>query len=149
MQVHTFTMNILTRPLTSIFALVLAASSAFAADAITLKQQWQVGKRYSQTMTMDQSTSITFGDVKMDQKMNMTAEMTSTVKRHEDGKSKRIAIKYERMVMDTEMAGQKMSIDSSKPAAESGRQAGRLTQAGRKRCSGQWFPQRRPHRPAS
>ncbi len=109
-------MNRFLRPLSSVFALVLAASSAFAADAITLKQQWQVGKRYSQSMTMDQSTTITFGDQKMDQKMKMVAEMTSTVKKHEDGKSKRIAITYDRMVMDTEMAGQKMSMDSSKPA---------------------------------
>ncbi len=113
-------MNKFIRPLASTFAIVLAASSAFAADTVTLKQQWQVGKSYSQTMTMDQSTSITMGETKMDQKMNMVAEMTSKVTKREDGKGKRIAIKYDRMVMNTEMAGQKMTIDSSKPAAEAG-----------------------------
>ncbi len=113
-------MNILTRPIAATFALILAASSAFAAEAIMLKQQWQVGKSYSQKMTMDQTTSITILDQKMDQSMNLVAEMTSTVRKHEDGTSKRIGIKYEKMVMNTDMNGQKMTIDSSKAAADSG-----------------------------
>lgn len=113
-------MNLLLRPLATTFAIVLTASAAYAADAISLKQQWQTGKRYAQSMTMDQVTSIDLGQAKMDQKMNMAIDMSSTVTKHEDGKSKRVAIKYEKMVMNMDMNGQKTTIDSSKPAAAAG-----------------------------
>ncbi|MES2569703.1 MAG: DUF6263 family protein [Verrucomicrobiota bacterium] len=108
-------MNPFLRPFTSAAVLVLSISSAFAEDAITLKQQWQAGKRYSQTMKMDQSSKMSFGDVPMDQKMTMTAVTTMTVTRKPD-KRKQLALKYESMLIDTETGGQKMVIDSSKPA---------------------------------
>lgn len=102
-----------------LIAIVVAASPAFAQE-ITLKQQWQVGKRYLQTMKMDQTSKIAMAGMQMDQKVKMNSEISLTVTKHEDGKRKRITVKYERMAMDTEMGPQKMSIDSANPSSASG-----------------------------
>lgn len=97
------------------FALICTFTGARAEDAIQLKQHWQTGKRYVQTMDMNQSSRITIGDNTMDQNVTMKSEMSSTITKHEDGKSKRLVMRYERIVMSTEMAGQKMTIDSAQP----------------------------------
>ncbi|MDB6153569.1 MAG: hypothetical protein JWL90_2022 [Chthoniobacteraceae bacterium] len=110
-------MNKFIRPLSSATALVLTLSSAFAETAVTLKQQWQPGKRYLQTMKMDQSTKMKIGDIPMDQKMSMSANMSMAVTKLPDGKRKRLALKYEHLLVDTDMGGQKMKIDSDKPDA--------------------------------
>src|SRR5258708_3904678 len=113
-------MNPILRPFAATFALVLTLSAAHAADTITLQQHWQVGKRYWQSMKMNQVTSMTLGEMKIDQKMEMTIDSSTTVTKHEDGQSKRAAVKYERMVMDMDINGQKTTFDSAKADAGGG-----------------------------
>ncbi len=110
-------MNLFIRPLTILSAVVLSTTMACAQSAVTINQQWQVGKRYTQNMKMTQTTSITLGEMKMDQKMDISTDMTLAVTKHEDPKHKRIAVKYIHMAMETDMGGQKMSFDSAKPDA--------------------------------
>lgn len=108
-------MNLLIRSLLPAAALVLSTARLSAADAIELKQQWLVGKKYSQTMNMVQTSSFALGPQKMEQKMNMDMEMSTAVSKHEDGKQKRLTVKYDRMAMKMNMNGQEMAFDSAKP----------------------------------
>ena len=108
-------MNLLLRSLLPAAALVLSTARLSAADAIELKQQWLVGKKYSQTMNMVQTSSFALGPQKMEQKMNMDMEMSTAVSKHEDGKQKRLIVKYDRMAMKMNMNGQEMAFDSAKP----------------------------------
>ncbi len=101
--------------LLSAAALLLVSARLAAADAIELKQQWQAGKKYFQTMHMAQTSTMTLGAQKMDQKMNMTVEMSTAVTKHEDGKQKRLTVKYDRMAMKMDMNGQETGYDSAKP----------------------------------
>ncbi len=111
-------MNLLTRSLLPVAALVLSTARLSAADAIELKQQWLTGKKYSQTMNMAQTSSFALGPQKMEQKMNMTMEMSTAVAKHEDGKQKRLTVKYDRMAMKMNMNGQEMAFDSAKPGED-------------------------------
>jgi hypothetical protein len=99
-------------------SLLLSAAPLSAADSIELKQQWIAGKKYFQTMEMTQITSMTMGEKTMDQKMNMTSELSSAVTAHEDGQRKRLTMRYEHMAMTLDMAGQTMGFDSAKPAED-------------------------------
>jgi hypothetical protein len=103
--------------LTFVAATLCAGSLAFG-QAIELKQQWQVGKRYVQSMKMEQTSKMAMGPQTMDQKMNMTMDMSTTVRKHEDGKQKRLTLKYDRMAMNMTMNGQEMAFDSAKPDAD-------------------------------
>jgi Family of unknown function (DUF6263) len=102
-------------------SLLVFAAATFCAgplgwgQAIDLKQQWQTGKRYVQSMKMEQSSKMAMGGQTMDQKVNMTMDMSTTVRKHEDGKQKRITLKYDRMAMAMTMNGQEMAFDSAKP----------------------------------
>lgn len=113
-------MTRLLRPLLPALAAALALSSASAADTVTLKQQLLVGKRYYQTIKMNQATTIDMGQIKMDQKMDMTMEASYAVTKADDGKGKRVALKFDRMVMNMDMNGQKTVIDSSAPGTNAG-----------------------------
>ena len=97
--------------------LVLAAASPLSAqETIDIKPRWQVGKKFSQTMKMDQASTIAIGEQKMEQKVGMTMDATMTVRAHENGKHKRLNVKYERVAMSMNMAGQEMKYDSAAPA---------------------------------
>ena len=96
-------------------ALFACATPLFAAGAVELKQRWDVGKQYFQTMQSTQGTSIDMGAQKVEQKTTTTMEMSLAVRAHEDGARKRVTIKYERVAMNMEMNGQKMGFDSAKP----------------------------------
>ena len=99
--------------------LALSLSSlAPAQEAVTVKSDWKVGKRYSTTVVMDSTTSISMGEQKMDQKMKVTTETTHTVTKGAEPDSKKMVIKYDRMALDMNMAGQKMSYDSDTPEAD-------------------------------
>ena len=111
-------MNLLTRSLLPVAALVLSTARLSAADAVELRQQWLTGKKYSQTMNMVQTSSFALGPQKMEQKMNMDMEMSTAVARHEDGKQKRLTVKYDRMAMKMNMNGQEMAFDSAKPGED-------------------------------
>lgn len=92
-----------------------AAAPLSAADAVELKQRWLPGKQYFQTMQSAQSTAMTIGAQKIEQKSTTTMDMTLAVRPHEDGARKRMTIKYDRVAMQMEMNGQKMGFDSAKP----------------------------------
>ena len=109
-------MNFLTRfALPAVAALVVSALPLGAQEAVTLKQQFLVGKKYFQTMEMEQDTVIAIGPQKMNQRMTMTMEMSTKVTRHEDGVRKRLAVRYDRMAMKMKMNEQEMGFDSAKP----------------------------------
>jgi hypothetical protein len=111
-------MKLPTRSLLTLAAVIFCAGPLFAADSIELKQQWQAGKKYSQTMDMVQTSTTAIGPQKMEQKMTMKMEMSTAVRKHEDGKQKRLTVKYDRMAMDMDMNGQHMAFDSAKPDAD-------------------------------
>jgi hypothetical protein len=102
----------------SLFAFVMLAHVPLqAADTVELKQQWQAGKKYYQTIHTDQQSTIEIGGQKMDQSTDMTIELTMSVSPRQEGQPKRMTIRYERMAMEIGMNGQKMGYDSAKPDA--------------------------------
>jgi hypothetical protein len=109
-------MNHSTRSLLPLAVLTLALTRLTAADTYEIKKSWPVGKKVSQTMKMDQTSNMEIAGQKMDQKMNMTFDMSTGVAKHEDGKQKRLTVKYDRMTMDMTMGPQKFAFDSAKPA---------------------------------
>ncbi len=111
-------MKLTSRSLLAFATFTLCAGSFAFGQAVELKQQWQVGKKYVQSMNMDQTSTTTIGTQKMEQKMNMTMDMSTAVRKHEDGKQKRLTLKYDRMAMKMNMNGQEMAFDSAKPEAD-------------------------------
>jgi hypothetical protein len=96
--------------------LAIALTSPLRAeDAIELKPHWPIGKKISQRMQMDQSSKISLGADPIDQKIAMTMDGTMSIRRHENAKDKRIDMKYDRVTMSMDMAGQSMNYDSEKP----------------------------------
>ncbi|MDR3403611.1 MAG: DUF6263 family protein [Chthoniobacter sp.] len=110
-------MKLRTRLLSLVVLALLARLPLPAADTIEIKQQWQAGKKYYQTIQTDQQSSIEIGQQKMDQTTSMTMEMTMAVSAHQNGQPKRMTIRYERMAMEVGMNGQKMGYDSANPGA--------------------------------
>lgn len=97
-------------------AFALAASVTFAADApVEIKPRWQVGKKYSQGLEMQQESVVTFGAQKMNQKMSTVFDTETTVTPHADAGKKRLNVVYKRMAINMDMNGQKMGYDSAKP----------------------------------
>ncbi len=105
------------RPLA--FALVVLAGTIAPsfAQSIEIKPRWNLGKRYSQTMQMQQESRMSMGAQTIDQKVATTTEMTTSVVPHEDAKKKRLLVRYVRVAMNMDVAGQKMVFDSAKPDA--------------------------------
>ena len=95
-------------------ALLFAVASPLSAQTVEIKPRWQVGKKFSQTMHMDQASTIALGDQKMEQKVGTTMDSTMAIRAHENGKHKRVTMKYDRVAMDMNMAGQEMKYDSAK-----------------------------------
>ncbi len=109
-------MKLLTRLLLPAAALLACAAAPLsAADAVEIKQRWIPGKQYFQTLQSTQSTTMTLGAQKIEQKTATTMDMSMAVRAHEDGVRKRVTIKYDRVAMQMEMNGQKMGFDSAKP----------------------------------
>lgn len=108
-------MNFLARCTVPLAAFVLTAGPLAAAETVELKQQFRVGKKYSQTMDMTQDTVMALGPQKVNQHMEMTMEMSIAVTPHEDGLRKRLTVKYHRMAMKMKMNDQEMGYDSAKP----------------------------------
>ena len=100
-------MNITFRQILPAAILILAASP-LPAQTVDIKPRWQVGKKITQTMRMDQESTIALGEQKMEQKVGMTMDTTMSVRAHENGKHKRVSMKYDRVAMDMNMAGQEM-----------------------------------------
>ena len=109
-------MTSLTRLFLPLIALVaFAAAPLSAADTIELKQRWIAGKQYFLTAQTTQQSKIEIGPQKIDQTVTTTMDMSMAVRQHEDGKRKRMTMKFERVAMEMNMNGQKMGFDSAKP----------------------------------
>ncbi len=109
-------MNSALRHIVPAATLIFASASPLCAQTVEIKPRWQVGKKFFQTMQMDQASTMSFGEQKMEQKVGTTMDTTMTVRAHENGKDKRVAVKYERIAMSMNMAGQEMKYDSATPA---------------------------------
>src|SRR5581483_2776055 len=98
---------------TRIFLLLAAAAPACvpraAADTLEIKQLWLAGKKYYQTMRMDQKSTFAVGGQKLDQSSVMTIELTMAIEPPRNGQPKKMTVRYERMAMEMDMNGQKMS----------------------------------------
>jgi hypothetical protein len=100
-------------PLTALVA--LAVTPLFAAETVELKQRWIAGKQYFMSAQTAQQSTIEMGPQKIEQATMTTMEMSMAVRRTEDGKGKRMTLKFERVAMEINMNGQKMGFDSAKP----------------------------------
>ncbi len=107
----------------SCFSLAAAASltapvlqAQEAGGALTIKPEWQAGKRYVQTVTTEAATTMDFGGAKAEQKMHMVMGLSNTVKA---GTPEKLVLKYESVHMDLDGLGQKVSFDSAKPETAS------------------------------
>src|SRR4051794_24415530 len=96
-------------------ALFSATGYSPAQQAVELKPRWIPGKKYSQSVQMQQETKIEMAGQTMNQKMSTTTDGTVTVTQHEDPKKKRLVQRFVHMVMDMDMNGQKMHFDSNNP----------------------------------
>jgi len=92
----------------------LAHAPLRAADTIEIKPRWLAGKKYYQTMRTDQESKAEIGEEKMEQKMITTIEATETV---QNGLPKRMTMRYERVNVEMDVNGQKMTYDSANPGA--------------------------------
>lgn len=99
-------------------ALVFATiAPGVCAQTIDLKQQWMPGKKYFQTIKMVQNSTFKLGEQAMKQAMEMTMDVSTTVRAPEGAAGKRLGFRYERLAADIETMGQKMSFDTSKKDA--------------------------------
>ena len=88
---------------------------AGAADTVEIKQRWITGKQYVTSTQMSQTTSMAIGPIKTEQATSMTIDTSVAVQPHEDGKRKRLAMKYDRVAMEMSAGDQKLSYDTAKP----------------------------------
>jgi len=110
-------MNISLRVFAALAVLLFTRVPLSAADTVELKQQWQFGKKYYQTVKTEQQTNAEIAGRKMDQSMNMTIDLTMTVSPEVKGQPKRMTIRYERTAVQMTMNGQTMGFDSADPKA--------------------------------
>ena len=103
-------------PILAAFAVLLTPS--IAAEGIVFDQAYRPGHTYHQTMTMKQEMQMDMGTVKMDRQMSTTMGMLAVVTRHEDGSSKRVAIKYDSIQASIAGGGEKFTFDSKAPAED-------------------------------
>lgn len=99
----------------SFFLVVVALARAAAADGVVFAQAYKHGHTYHQTMSMRQEMEMDMGTTKMDRQVSTTMGMLATVTQHENGRSKRVAIKYDAIQASVEGGGQKFSFDSKNP----------------------------------
>lgn len=101
--------------------LLLLPARGAEKEGVIFKQRYVPGNRYHQTTSMSQQMDLDLGTQRMDQEMSMTVGMEATVTQHEDLKSKRVAVKYDRAAVSMNSLGEKFSFDSKNPeAANSG-----------------------------
>ena len=101
--------------LRGLLILVWVVARVSAADTVEIKQRWVAGKEYVVSMQSSQQSTIDLGFQKLEQTMTMTMDMSVAVRAHEDGKRKRLTMKYDRMAMEVTANGQKLGYDSAKP----------------------------------
>lgn len=96
------------------FAFLSATTTPAQSQTIDIKPRWQVGKKYTQTSKTEEISTIEIGNQKMEQKVGMTIESTLAIRLHENGKFKRVTMKYDRIAIAMSMAGQEIKCDSAK-----------------------------------
>jgi len=108
-------MNPFNRTLFSIAGfLLITAQLLDAQEKIEIKPRWPLGKKLSMTMRMDQDSTVALGGAKIEQKLGMTMESTTSVRPHENGSHKRVHVVYDRIVMSVNAGGEVMNYDSAK-----------------------------------
>lgn len=101
--------------------LLLLAARGADKEGVVFKQQYRPGHLYHQTTSMSQEMDLDLGAQRMDQRLAMSVGMESRVTPSADGKTKLVALKYDRAVVSVNAQGQKFSYDSNTPdAANSG-----------------------------
>ncbi len=98
-----------------VFALSIAALAlqSSAEEPLVFKQQYKAGQRYHQTMSVKQEMELLFGAEKHTRETATAMGMIATATQHENGRSKRVAVKYDRVVASVAADDQKFSFDSS------------------------------------
>jgi hypothetical protein len=98
-----------------LFSFAALLTHASGAEGIAFDQAYQPGHRYHQTISTNQDMEMNLGDRKVDRKMSTTMGMEARVTRHEDGRSKRVAIKYDNIQASVAGEGEQFSFDSKNP----------------------------------
>lgn len=109
-----FTMQPFLRALAFSISLTVGAVGA---EGVAFHQQYKVGQSYHQTITMQQEMAVESAAPRMEQRTSTTMGLAVTVTAHEDGHSRRAAMRYDRAVMGMESGEQKFSYDSQNPDA--------------------------------
>jgi uncharacterized membrane protein len=92
------------------------APIAIPADGLELKQRWIAGKKYFHTIQSTQTIIMGMSGNKINQSIATSMELSEAIRAREDGKGKRMTLKYERLAMEMSLSGQKIGgFDSSKP----------------------------------
>ena len=100
----------------------LSANAAPADSTQSLKIKWTTGKEYFLRMTMTQSTEMPMGGQPkpMEGSMEMTQQFTMSVLKENSDGGHDIEMEFGNVSMRSSGAGNEMSFDSTKPAAEDG-----------------------------
>jgi hypothetical protein len=98
-------------------AFLTASPLVSGQEAIEIKQEYRVGKRYVQEMKTSQKMKMDMGGQKMDMNTEITVAMTSTVTPGKALDTRMLTITYDRMAMDMDMMGQKVTYDSADKTA--------------------------------
>ncbi len=93
------------------------ALSAECAEGVRFHQQYKAGHSYHQTVTMEQRMAVESAAPRTEQHTTTTMGIAATVTAHEDGRSRRAAMRYDRATLSMEAGGQKFSYDSQNPGA--------------------------------
>ncbi len=102
-------------------------------EKVQLQPKWLVGKKYTQTMDMDQTMTISFAGQDQTNKTSMAQEMTMSVTPYSKNPNyKQITTVYEKIKMRIEMAGQILEYDSEKKDSATGPLAALGAMAGAK-----------------
>jgi Family of unknown function (DUF6263) len=103
------------RLIVSAFSFAALAVIAPAQEALVFKQHYKVGQRYHQTMSVKQEMDLELGAEKHTRETATTMGMLATATAHENGRSKRVSVKYDRVLASVSADGHKYSFDSAAP----------------------------------
>jgi hypothetical protein len=110
-----------------------APATAVVQEKVQLQPKWLLGKKYIQSMDMDQTMTISFAGQDQTNKTSMAQEMSMTVTPYpKNAKYKQITTVYEKIRLRIEMAGQVIEYDSEKKDAATGPLAALGAMAGAK-----------------
>jgi hypothetical protein len=93
---------------------IRSGGTAAESQSIDIKPRWQVGKKFTQTSKTEETMMMAIGGLQMEQKSVMIAESTLAVRAHENGKFKRVSMKYDRIAVEMGLANHKSTYDTAK-----------------------------------